>query len=308
MVKKVLVIFLSLINLCFLGYGQKKKSNVKNIILFPNGAPDAITQHFEYKEYVDSFGYIYNVSQPELIPFFPEKGKANGTSVLICPGGGYQLVVATDEGRDVAKKFTDLGVTAFVLKYRLPNDTIMNNKSFVPLKDAQKALLIIKENAQKWHLNPNKIGIIGLSAGGHLASTVGTHFNTSFIENPANVSLKPNFMVLIYPVITMDTTWGAPRTRNNLLGKNPPASAIDFFSTEKHVTKETPPTFILHATDDKRIIVKNSLVFYESLVKANVKAEMHLIQDGGHGFGVDHPTQKDAWVKLCYTWMKSNGF
>lgn len=306
MKKLFLLSFFSIIYL--LGQCQQKHATQKNITLFPNGVPDAITPHPDFKEYTDSSGYIYKVSQPELIPFFPDKGKANGTSVIICPGGGYQLIVASDEGSEVAKKFTKLGVTAFVLKYRLPNDTIMKNKSLAPLKDVQMALLTVKENALQWHLNPDKVGIIGLSAGGHLASTVGTHFGTSFIENPKNVSLRPNFMVLIYPVITMDTTWGAPRTRTNLLGKNPTASAIDFFSNEKHVTNQTPPTFIVHANDDKRVIVRNSLVFYDALRKAEVNTEMHLLQDGGHGFGIDHPTRKDEWVKLCYAWMNLNGF
>jgi acetyl esterase/lipase len=304
--KLFLISFLSAIHL--IGHCQQRHITEKNITLYPNGIPDTITQHSAQKEYTDTSGYVYNVSQPELIPFFPDKRKNNGISIIICPGGGYQLIVASDEGSEVAKKFTKLGITAFVLKYRLPNDTIMKNKPLAPLKDAQMAILTIKENAHKWNLNPNKIGIVGLSAGGHLASTVGTHFDTSFIENPKNISLRPNFMVLIYPVITMDTSWGASRTRNNLLGKNPSASAIEFFSNENHVTKETPPTFIVHATDDKRITVRNSLVFYDALRHANVNVEMHLLQDGGHGFGIEHPTRKDEWVKLCYAWMKLNGF
>jgi len=306
MKKLFLITSLSILHL--IGHCQQKYTTQKNITLFPNGVPDAITPYPGFNEYTDSSGYVYKVSQPELIPFFPDKGKGNGTSIIICPGGGYQLIVASDEGSEVAKKFTKLGITAFVLKYRLPNDTIMKNKSLAPLKDAQMAILTIRENASKWHLSPNKIGIVGLSAGGHLASTVGTHFDTSFIDNPKNISLRPNFMILIYPVITMDTTWGAPRTRNNLLGKNPPASAIQFFSNENHVTKETPPTFIVHATDDKRVTVRNSIVFYDALRLADVNVEMHLLQDGGHGFGIEHPTRKDEWVKLCYAWMNLNGF
>lgn len=302
-IAKKLFLIISIPFFSFSGYAQQKR-----IMLYPKGVPNAKNIPNTYKEEVDSDGYFHKVSQPELIPFFPDSGIANGTSIIMCPGGGYEVVVASDEGTAVAKAFNKFGITAFVLKYRLPNHSIMKNKSIAPLQDAQMAILTLRERASEWNLNSDKIGIVGLSAGGHLASTVGTHFDTSFIENPKNISLRPNFMVLIYPVITMDTSWGAPRTRNNLLGKNPSASAIEFFSNENHVTKKTPPTFIVHATDDKRIAVRNSLVFYDALRLAHVNVEMHLLQDGGHGFGIEHPTRKDEWVKLCYAWLKLNGF
>jgi len=280
----------------------------KGIVLYPTGVPDQTQIPAEYKEEIDEYGYFRKVSQPELTPFFPRKGKANGASVIIFPGGGYELVVASDEGAAVAKVFNQLGVTAFVLKYRIPNDAIMKNKSIAPLQDAQMAILTVRERAKEWNLNPGKIGIVGLSAGGHLASTAGTHFATSYVENPKNTSLRPDFMVLIYPVITMEHAWGGPRSRTNLLGKEPTQSLMEFFSAERHVTAKTPPTFLLHATDDQRIIVRNSLVFYDALRAANVKTELHLLQNGGHGFGVEHPTRKDEWVKWCLTWMKENGF
>ncbi len=287
----------------FSGYAQQK-----GIVLYPKGVPDQKQISDDYKEEINENGYFRKVSQPVLIPFFAKRGKANGASVIIFPGGGYELVVASDEGATVAKAFNQLGITAFVLKYRMPNDDIMKNKSIAPLQDAQMAILTVREKAEEWNLNPNKVGIVGLSAGGHLASTAGTHFATSYVENPKSTSLRPDFMVLIYPVITMDPTWGAPRTRGNLLGKEPSQSMIEFFSTERHVTAKTPPTFLLHATDDQRIILRNSLVFYDALRAANVKTELHLLQNGGHGFGVEHPTRKDEWVKWCLTWMKENGF
>jgi acetyl esterase/lipase len=280
----------------------------KNIPLFPNGVPDSKVVPGTFKESVDANGFYYRVSQPELIPFFPDKSKINGASVIICPGGGYQLVVASEEGTAVAKKFAELGITAFVLKYRLPNDTIMKNKSMAPLQDVQMAILTLREHAGQWHLDPNKIGVVGLSAGGHVASSAGTHFNISYIENPKKTSVRPDFMVLIYPVITMDSSLAAPMSRGNLIGKRPTLAAIDFFSNEKHVTQETPPTFLLHATDDKRVTVRNSLLFYDALRKASVKTEMYLLQNGGHGFGVEHPIRKDEWVKMCHRWMKENGF
>jgi acetyl esterase/lipase len=168
---------------------------------------------------------------------------------VICPGGGYQLVVASDEGSAVAMAFNKIGVTAFVLKYRLPNELIMNDKTIGPLQDAQMAIRTIREHAKEWNLHADKIGIVGLSAGGHLASTTGTHFATPVIDNPGKTSLRPDFMVLIYPVITFGPE-GAPRTRTNLIGKDPPEELIGFFSSEKHVTPATPPTFLVHATDD----------------------------------------------------------
>ncbi|MBS1509046.1 MAG: alpha/beta hydrolase [Bacteroidetes bacterium] len=295
--------FLSFCVLSITGYCQPT-----HIPLFPKGAPGALPAPAHYHEEVDSNGYAYRVTQPELIAFLPEKGKATGTSVIICPGGGYQLIVTSDEGTDVARKFAQFGIAAFVLKYRIPNDTVMKNKSMAPLQDAQQAMLTVRENAREWNLNPQRVGIVGLSAGGHVASTAGTHFDTTLVVNTHHSSLRPDFMVLVYPVITMNTEWGAPRSRGNLLGSHPSTSAINFFSSELHVTPSTPPTFLLHASDDKRITVRNSLVFYEALRKAGVKAEMHLLQDGGHGFGIDHPTRKDEWIKLCVDWMRINGF
>lgn len=299
---KKLILIMTLAAFHFSGYAQQKA-----IVLYPKGVPDQKQIPADYKEEIDENGYFRKVSQPELIPFFPKRGKANGTSVIICPGGGYELVVASDEGATVAKAFNQLGITAFVLKYRIPNEAIMKNKSIAPLQDAQMAILTVRERAKEWKLNPDKIGIVGLSAGGHLASTAGTHFATSYIENSRNTSLRPDFMVLIYPVISMEP-WGGPRTRANLIGKEPTQSQIEFFSTERHATSNTPPTFLLHSTDDERITVRNSLVFYDALRTAKVKTEFHLLQNGGHGFGVEHPTRKDEWVKWCLNWLKENGF
>ena len=244
---------------------------------------------------------------PTITPYPAPKDKATGAAIVVLPGGGYRNLSDVKEGSAVAEYLNSIGITAFVLKYRIPNDATMKNKSIAPLQDAQKAILTVRERAKEWNLNPNKIGIVGLSAGGHLASTVGTHFDNSYVENSQNISLRPDFMVLIYPVITMEP-WGGPRTRANLIGKEPTQSLIDFFSTERHVTSNTPPTFLLHTTDDERISVRNSLVFYDALRAAKVKTEMHLLQNGGHGFGVEHPTRKDEWVKWCVAWIKENGF
>ncbi len=277
------------------------------IRLYPDSIPGAKKTPAGYREVIDSNGYYYRVSEPELLAFFPDRSRATGTSVIICPGGGYQLVVASYEGIDVAKAFNEIGVTAFVLKYRLPNDSIMFNKAVGPLQDAEMAMRIVRERAKEWKLNPQKVGIAGLSAGGHLASTLGTHFQETLIPNPGQVSLRPDFMVLIYPVISMSPV-GPPRTRNNLIGSNPSQEQLSYFSNEKNVSSNTPPSFLLHASDDKRVSIENSLLFYNALLKAGVKAELHLIPEGGHGFGVDHDTRKDEWIRWCASWLKESGF
>src|SRR5215217_934459 len=182
--------------------------DAKQIPLYPNGVPNSKKGPDTYVEQ-DMAGRVSKVTEPTLIPFLPEKGTANGTAVIICPGGGYGFLAMTGEGYPAAKEFNKIGVTAFVLKYRLPSDDIMNDKSIGPLQDAQAAMALVRSRAAEWGINPNRIGIMGFSAGGHLASTAGTHFNTPLIENKNNVSLRADFMILIYPVITFgDLTHG----------------------------------------------------------------------------------------------------
>ncbi len=287
--------------ICQAGFAQQR------IKLYRDAIPGAKPVPADYKEWVDSNGYFRRVSEPELIAYFPSKPKKNGTAVIICPGGGYQLVVASYEGADVAKAFNEQGITAFVLKYRLPNDSIMENKTTGPLQDAQMAIKIVRERAAEWKLDPGKIGVVGLSAGGHLAASLGTHFREPLIANPGKTSLRPDFLVLIYPVITFGQ-YSPPRTKNNLLGTEPTQAVMDYFSCEKNVTAETPVTFLLHASDDKRVLPQNSWVFYQAMFNAGVRAELHLIPEGGHGFGVDHDTRKDEWVGWCMSWLKESGF
>ncbi len=300
--KKIQLILAALLIVANVIYAQQM-----HIKLYADSVPGAKQIPEDYREMTDSNGYIYKVSRPELIAFFPANPKENGTSVIICPGGGYRLLVNSYEGIDVAKAFNEIGITAFVLKYRLPNDSIMFNKATAPLQDAEMAIKTVRENAVAWHLNSEKVGIVGLSAGGHLAASLGTHFNESLIYNPRNISLKPDFMVLIYPVITFGSI-GSQRTKTNLLGANPSEQLVNFFSAEKNVTAETPPTFLLHCADDERVSIQNSLLFYSSLSKANVKSELHLLPIGGHGFGVDHDTRKNEWIGWCSSWLMESGF
>ncbi len=251
---------------------------------------------------------ISKVSEPALMVFLPPKEKANGTAVVICPGGGYGILAASHEGTDVAKVFNEWGVTAFVLKYRLPDDSIMEQKEIGPLQDAQRAIQLVRLDAKKWGIDKNKIGIMGFSAGGHLASTAGTHFNNAVIKNIKNVSLRPDFMILLYPVISFTDSLAHMGSRTNLIGKNPAQEKIKYYSNELQVTKQTPPTFLVHAKDDGGVKVQNSIAFYDALQKNGVPSEIHLYEKGGHGFGMNNKTSSDKWMDWLQAWMKKNGW
>lgn len=275
------------------------------IALYPDGIPNSKPAPESYKE--NGTGWVTKVSSPTLTPFFPAAGKANGTSVIVIPGGAYIGLASGHEGADVARKFAEAGITAFLLKYRLPHQSIMTDISIGPIQDAQRALQIIRKRADEWKLDANKVGVIGFSAGGHLASTLGTHFGKAYIENKNNISLRPDFMALIYPVISMgEYTHGG--SKQNLLGSNPTASLVDQFSNEKQVSVNTPPTFLVHSQDDNVVPVQNSLFMYEALLKNKVKTEMHLYQAGNHGYGLNNKTTQDKWFDRCLNWLSSNGF
>ena len=274
--------------------------------LYPNGVPNSKPTPPAYKEKRNEWGGTTDVSIPTLKPYLLKDG-ATHTAVLVIPGGGYSGVVLGHEGDSIAHAFNKIGVSAFVLKYRLPSDSIMVDKTIGPLQDAQSALVMIRENAKQWNIDPAKVGVIGFSAGGHLASTLGTHFDKPAIQDKENISLRPDFMALIYPVITFGA-FAHVGSRENLIGKNPPQELIDLYSNEKQVTAETPPTFLVHAEDDKTVPVQNTLMFYDALLQNKVKAEMHIFPAGGHGFGLNNWTTKDYWFDRLKEWMDSNGW
>jgi acetyl esterase/lipase len=271
----------------------------------PNSKP---TKDEEKTELSDGIIIISKVSKPTLSIFLPSKEIATGTAVVICPGGGYGIVAAGHEGTDIAKKFNQMGVAAFVLKYRIPNSETMVNPEIGPLQDAQEAMKIVREGAKEWNINPNKIGIMGFSAGGHLASTEGTHFDKVVIANPENTSLRPDFMLLIYPVISFIDGLGHMGSRENLIGKNPSLEKINEYSNELQVTAKTPPTFLVHASDDDVVMPQNSIAFYTALIKNHVPVEMHLYENGGHGFGMNLKNKNEQWMDRCKNWMQNNGW
>ena len=273
----------------------------------PNSKPVKNEEKSEYTS--DSHILIISsVTQPSLTIFLPEKEKATGAAVVICPGGGYSVLAASHEGYDVAKKLNEMGVAAFVVKYRIPDDKSMINKEIGPLQDAQRAIQLVRINAKEWGVDPNKVGIMGFSAGGHLASTAATHFNHIVIENKENINLRPDFAILIYPVISFNDSIAHIGSRDNLIGKNPSAEKIKEYSNELQVTEKTPPSFLVHAADDDAVKVENSLYFFEALQKNHVLSEMHIFPKGGHGFGMHNPTTKDQWMDLLKNWMDANGW
>ena len=278
----------------------------KPILLYPNGVPNSKKAPAAYVEKREGYS-VSLVTEPTITPYFPEKGKATGTAIIIFPGGSYINLTMTYEGEDVARAFNKIGVTAFVVKYRLPSDEIMEDKTIGPLQDAERAIQIVRQRASEWGVNPSKVGIIGFSAGGHLASTLDTHFDKVVIENKANISLRPDFAMLIYPVITFGPM-AHVGSRENLIGKTPSQELLDLYSNEKQVTANTPPTFLIHAEDDDVVPVQNSLLFYDALVKNKVKSEMHLFQAGSHGFGLNNPKSKDKWFDWAANWLNENGF
>lgn len=277
--------------------------------LYEGKIPGSKTTPADYKEVspvgADQITRTAKVSVPAMTVFLPAKEKAIGTAVIICPGGGYGILAIDHEGFNVAKKFNETGVAAFVLKYRLPSDAIMEDKSTGPMMDAEQAIYLVRKNAMKWGVDPAKIGIMGFSAGGHLASTLTVHYDDIKIPNPEKLSLRPDFSILIYPVISFGT-FAHQGSAINLIGKNGTAEQREYFSNEKHVNANTPPTFLVHANDDGGVPVENSILFNQALVKNKVKAEMHLYQGGGHGFGLNNKTTKDDWFERLKNWMIAN--
>lgn len=252
---------------------------------------------------------ISKVQKPTLEVFLPEKIKANGKAVLIFPGGGYGILAYDWEGTDVAQFLADRGIAGIVVKYRLPSDETQTDKHNVPLIDAQRAIKMVRSRAGEWRINKNEIGIIGFSAGGHLASTLGTKYNNRVYESIDEIdkeSARPDFMVLMYPVITMgeETHLGS---RNNLLGKEPSVKMIQEYSSQFHINSETPPTYLVHAMDDEVVPVANSEYFHAMFnVKATAKSELYLFEKGGHGFGLaqDDPILR-KWPIDLIDWINS---
>ena len=249
---------------------------------------------------------IAKVINPTITIYFPKK-KSNGTAVVICPGGAYGRLSVDNEGSEIAKWLCQNGITGIILKYRLPNDTIMQNKTIGPLQDLQEAMRIVRRRAEEWKINPDRIGVIGFSAGGHLASTLSTRFNEKVYDSDTTHA-RPDFAILAYPVITMNELNTHMVSRKNLIGNSPDSTLVEYFSNELHVFKNTPPTFIFHAENDKTVPVQNSLDYYTALKNNGVPAELHIYPKGGHGFGLAiNGGTESTWPESCIKWLKQIG-
>jgi len=273
-------------------YSQSMKIN-----LWPAGSiPLSIKNNIQEEAISTDIIRIGKVQVPLIEVYLPNKRSATGQGVVICPGGGYSILAYDWEGTDIAKFLNSKGIAAFVLKYRLPDVLSSTVPDQVPLLDAKQAMRIVRARATEWNINPNKIGIMGFSAGGHLASTLSTHFEED---------TKPDFSILIYPVISMDKSITHSGSRNNLIGNHPSDEMIKLYSNELRVTTKTPPTFLIHATDDDVVPVENSLLYYQALKKNKVSTEMHIYPTGGHGFGLANGNKSlESWSNLMIEWIK----
>jgi acetyl esterase/lipase len=284
----------------FLTVGLKSATAQSIELLWPNGAPGALGTN--------------DVDKPAVYLYPATGAKANGAAVVICPGGGYSFWAAPNEGWPIAAWMNTLGVSAFVLKYRLGP----TYKHPVEMHDAQRAMRWVRANAKRFNIDPKRVGIIGFSAGGHLAATVATHYDSGApgaADTIDRYSCRPDFQILGYPVITMDLSFTHMGSRTALLGNTPSQFLVDLLSNEKQVNAKTPPGFLTHAKNDGLVPIKNSQAYYDSLVKFHVPAQFKIFNTGGHGFGLatgfgGAPTDTvlAGWAPLAAKWMDSLGF
>jgi len=263
------------------------------VLLWPNGAPGAQG--------------TADIDKPSLTVFLPNRVPDSRTGVIICPGGSYRGLASNHEGRQVANYLNSLGITAFVLKYRL------GPKYHHPIElgDAQRAIRIVRSHAADYGIAADRIGLMGFSAGGHLASTTGTHFDAGKADDPDPIERagsRPDFLILGYPVISFTTQYTHKGSMQNLLGDNPDPKLVESLSNELQVTAQTPPTFLFHTTEDKTVPVENSVLFYLALRKAGVPAEMHIFEKGPHGVGLSlRDSVLGEWPVLLSNWLRKRG-
>jgi len=286
---------LLIITALFCGFSTFSQEKIN---LYPNGVPNS--KPSSVIESGAESGIIKGITNPTLEYIKPEK--PNGTAIIVIAGGGYGVIVYNGEGLGTAKSLVEKGISAFVLKYRLPNDEIMQDKKIGPLQDVQQSIKYLRENADKYGIDKSKIGVMGFSAGGHLASTAATHFEKSYIENVQNTNLRPDFQILVYPVITMQDALTHGGSRDALIGKNPLQEDKDLFSNDLHVKANTPITWLTHAADDKVVDVDNSVQYFEQLRKNKVEVEMHIFPKGDHGFIF----RQKGWMNPLFDWMERN--
>ena len=279
-------------------------ASISNAIpLWPEGVPNAKNDLGAEK---NVGGSVSNVSEPSLTMYAPAVDRPNGTAVIICPGGGYGNLSVEREGVQYANWLSTLGVRSFVLKYRLAE---FGHPA--PLQDVLRAVRLVRSRAAEWKINPERIGVMGSSAGGHLAASSGTLFDHADGKTGAALDAekaRPDFLILMYPVITMKDPFAHAGSRKNLLGEKPTAEQLKLMSLEEQVTANTPPTLLIHTQEDRTVPVENSIVFYQALTRANVPAEMYLFEKGAHGMGMrDGLGTSSEWHKRAEEWLDARG-
>lgn len=297
MVKNNALLLLFLLNINFL-MGQAK------IRLWEGNPPGYVLNEVREVDTLSNWNVpvVYGINQPELTFFKCDKSGLL-PAVIICPGGGYGVEAYKHEGSDVALWLNSLGVHAFVLKYRLPDEKISEDATYAPLTDVLRALELVRESSNQYSLNEDKIGIMGFSAGGHLAASASTLYN---LPQFSEFNARPDFSILMYPVISMQKEYTHMGSRNNLLGSKPETALIDLFSIELQINKKTPPAFLVHAADDEAVNVKNTLLYAEALLNAKVDCKKHIFETGGHGFGYDESKATNRWTSLLEDWLRQN--
>lgn len=278
--------------------------------LWEEPIPGAIPNDSVYEErfYDGKEWLVKNVVVPTLTHYRAQEEIHSGTAVIICPGGAYTVLAIEKEGVRIAQWLNTFGISAFVLKYRLPDDRIMEDKTIGSLMDAHQAIKLVRKNATKWNIDPNRIGIMGFSAGGHLASTAATHFKNKVTAIDRTISYRPDFGIYVYPVINFGKEYGHSWSKTRLLGDDVSEDLVNAFSSEKNVSKDTPPAFIIHTSDDQ-VNYKHSLAFYEALKANSVEASLHIFNNGGHGYGLaENMGELSNWPNLCIKWMGEMGF
>jgi len=275
--------------------------------LYKGEIPNSIKMEQKEKIVKSDIILISNVQDPDIAVYLPSKRFATGQAVVICPGGGYGVLAYDLEGTDIARYLNSIGVAGIVLKYRLPNHESNIEPHKAPLMDAQRAMRLVRSYAKSWNIDSTKIGIMGFSAGGHLASTLGTHFDYGN-KNSADVveqkSCRPDFMILMYPVITFTDIYTHTGSREALIGKAADPKLVNYYSNELQVQDDTPPAFLVHADDDNGVPDENSLLMYEALRKKKISDELHILSEGGHGFGLGGTNNHiAAWTTDLKLWL-----
>ncbi|WP_297796710.1 alpha/beta hydrolase [uncultured Eudoraea sp.] len=271
-----------------------------------NAVPNRIESDEEEIVEEGAIQRISYVQFPQIEVYLPSEANSNGKAMLIFPGGGYQILAYDWEGSDIAKFLNSKGIAGIVVKYRLPVSGSLENNQYVPLQDAQRAIRLVRYMAKTWNIHNEKIGVIGFSAGGHLASTLGTHFDDEvykYVDGADLLSARPDFMALVYPVISFTALSAHSGSKNALLGDKPKDESMLYFSNELQVSENTPPTILFHASDDSVVPPENSLLFYKALNQKKVSAELHIYPKGGHGFSLATKNPGlSRWTQHLYEW------